>query len=313
MQKRQLYELLKENLCVQDEALKKLIWVLDNNFYSNLNFKNNILLIGGRGSGKTTMVKETADLMELPFGEVYNMFTPQGINYELFVVGLSQMMRDSVCGEGIILLHDFQNEFLYDNGTFNAKIASGTLNFENETYFDVSNITFIGEIDTNCMEDIFPEQIDYLADLEENRFMSPTLQLLYEHLTDDNVIFTDDDHHQHASLRLEKYFANQVRSRFLSSTCEAAFQTKIFMEDMNRMQLLKALRSPISAVNLYRGDLTQEYIESDVFLTKIVNQIMESNKGLHSVSEAIENTISHDCRQNQKILKKDSIFRTRKQ
>ena len=109
-----LYELLKENLRIQDEPLKKLIWVLDKNFNSDYNMKQNILLIGDRGSGKTTMIKETAELMDIPVGEVYNAFSSNEINYDLIASGLFQMnMNGNNDGEGILLLHDFQDSFIY--------------------------------------------------------------------------------------------------------------------------------------------------------------------------------------------------------
>lgn len=72
----EFYSLLKDNICMQDEALRKLIWVLYRNFYLNGNFKQNILLIGERGTGKTTMLKEVADFMDIPMGDVYDMFAP---------------------------------------------------------------------------------------------------------------------------------------------------------------------------------------------------------------------------------------------
>ena len=37
-----LYELLKENIGIQDEPLKKLIWTLDKNFQSDYNYKQNM-------------------------------------------------------------------------------------------------------------------------------------------------------------------------------------------------------------------------------------------------------------------------------
>ena len=72
MNRQMFFELLKENICIQDEALKKLVWVLYNNFYGENSIKENILLIGDLGSGKTTMIKETAELMDIPMGEVFN-------------------------------------------------------------------------------------------------------------------------------------------------------------------------------------------------------------------------------------------------
>ena len=167
MQEQIIYDLLKDELMIQDEPLRKLIWVLDKNFYTDGDFKQNILLIGERGSGKTTMLRETAKLMEIPMGEVYNMFVPNGFNVSLFYNGVSQMMSDSESGKGILLLHDFQDSFIYGSSdAFNSMIASGTIDLGDGVYWDVSDITFVGEIDTNNVDDLFPRECNYLDDLE---------------------------------------------------------------------------------------------------------------------------------------------------
>lgn len=305
-----IYSLLKENLCVQDEALRKLIWTLYRNFHFSSNFQQNVLLIGERGTGKTTMVREVADLMDIPMGEVYDMFLPGGFNVSLFLNGIYQIMsKGENIGNGILLIHDFQNSFLYGSSTgFNAMLASKTMNLGEAGYFDVSNITFVGEIDTNQMKDIFPKERDVLTDLEDNYFMSPTLNLVKEYLDDTNTIRVDENGYKSVDLRFEKNLVGQIRKRFLSPGCSEAFGQKIYMENMGREEILKAMNSPFSVLNLYRNDLEEEYITSDEFVKKVVYQVLESGEGLHSLSSAIEEVALNDYKRNEKVLKKGSLL-----
>lgn len=308
-----LYELLKENLRIQDEPLKKLIWVLDKNFNSDYNMKQNILLIGERGSGKTTMLREVAELMEIPMGEIYNMFLPGGFNVNLFYNGVSQMMRDSSTGKGILLLHDFQNSFIYGTSdVFNAMIASGVLELGEDSYWDVSNITFIGEIDTTNAEELFPKERDFLTDWQNGQFASPVLNVVQSQISNDNIIMVDEEGNKIPNVGFVRFVTNQIRNRFLSSYCAEAFQRKIFMNDMGSKEIYEALCSPHSALNLYRNDLDDEYMHSDAFIQKVVYQIMESGEGLHYVTTAVEDVLSHDVKQNKKVLKKGSLLGSHK-
>ena len=308
-----LYELLKENLRIQDEPLKKLIWVLDKNFNSDYNMKQNILLIGERGSGKTTMLREVAELMEIPMGEIYNMFLPGGFNVNLFYNGVSQMMRDSSTGKGILLLHDFQNSFIYGTSdVFNAMIASGVLELGEDSYWDVSNITFIGEIDITNAEELFPKERDFLTDWQNGQFASPVLNVVQSQISNDNIIMVDEEGNKIPNVGFVRFVTNQIRNRFLSSYCAEAFQRKIFMNDMGSKEIYEALCSPHSALNLYRNDLDDDYMHSDAFIQKVVYQIMESGEGLHYVTTAVEDVLSHDVKQNKKVLKKGSLLGSHK-
>lgn len=308
-----LYELLKENLRIQDEPLKKLIWVLDKNFNSDYNMKQNILLIGERGSGKTTMLREVAELMEIPMGEIYNMFTTGGFNVNLFYNGVSQMMRDSSTGKGILLLHDFQNSFIYGTSdVFNAMIASGVLELGEDSYWDVSNITFIGEIDITNAEELFPKERDFLTDWQNGQFASPVLNVVQSQISNDNTITIDEEGNKIPNVGFVRFVTNQIRNRFLSSYCAEAFQRKIFMDDMGSKEIYEALCSPHSALNLYRNDLDDDYMHSDAFIQKVVYQIMESGEGLHYVATAVEDVLSHDVKQNKKVLKKGSLLGSHK-
>lgn len=308
-----LYELLKENLRIQDEPLKKLIWVLDKNFNSDYNMKQNILLIGERGSGKTTMLREVAELMEIPMGEIYNMFTTGGFNVNLFYNGVSQMMRDSSTGKGILLLHDFQNSFIYGSSdVFNAMIASGALELGEDSYWDVSNITFIGEIDTTNVEELFPKERDFLTDWQNGQFASPVLNVVQSQISNDNTIIIDEEGNKIPNVGFVRFVTNQIRNRFLSFYCAEAFQRKIFMDDMGSKEIYEALCSPHSALNLYKNDLDDDYMHSEDFIQKVVYQIMESGEGLHYVTTAVEDVLSHDVKQNKKVLKKGSLLGSHK-
>lgn len=306
MEINEIYELLKETLCVQDKALSKLIWTLYHNF--NGDFKQNILLIGEFGSGKTTMLKETADLMGIPFGEVYDMFLPDGMNVDLFFNGYAQMLNKSEDGRGIVLLHDFQDAFMSGGcETFNAMLSSGCLNLGNG-FVDVSNVTFVGEIDTNYMEAVFAEERDLLKDFENGIFLSPTLNLIQDYLRRDNEIVIDEEGNKHVSLQFENYLQEEFRKRFLSKGCKRAFPRKIYMEPMDKENILKALNSPISSLKLYTDDLSEEYIYSDGFMKKLAYYIVESNEGLHAVMEAVEDTAFRDYKIKEKVLKRGSLM-----
>ena len=307
------YSLLKDNICVQDEALRKLIWTLYKNFYLNNNFKQNILLVGERGTGKTTMLKEVAELMDIPIGDVYDMFAPGGFNADLLLNGLYKMMINSDDGRGIILLHDFQNSFIYGSSSgIISMIESNQLSLGEYGYFDVSNVVFVGEIDSNQMQHVFVEENDYLADFYNEEFMSPTLSLVKNYIRDDNKVVINENGEKIPSLKLENYISNQIKERFLSPSCLNTFKCRIFMDGMGAKEIESALNSPISVLNLYRDELSDDYINSDDFINKVVYYIMESNDGLHSVSKAIENLVLNDFKHSDKVLKKNSVLFSRK-
>lgn len=310
MSEEMLYELLKDNIGMQDEALKKLIWTLYRNFDLRTDFKQNILLIGERGSGKTTMLKEVTDLMDIPLGEVYNLFSANGMNSRLFLSGVYKMMMNGDgTDRGVLLLHDFQDCFLYGHSMgFNAMLASGIIDLGNEGYYDVSNITFVGEIDTNNVRNIFMGDMDDLSDLDSDNFLSPTLNMIKEYLSEANEVHIDSEGNKSINVGFEKYITEQIRCRFLSSTSDEVFKSRIYMEDMNTDNIMKAMKSSLSILNLYKDDLTEEYINSDNFIKKVAYYILESGNGLHSASKVIENVVSHDYQNNEKVLKKGSLL-----
>ena len=294
MNRQVIYELLKDNLCIQDKALQKLVWALYNNFYND-SVKQNILLIGDRGTGKTTMLKEAADLMDIPFGEVHNAFSFENINMNLLSNGLVQLGMNSDTYEGILLLHDFQDAFIRGHSLeFNAMVASNVLNLNN------------GEIDTDNVRDIFGNDL-ILSDLDTNDFTSPTLSIIQGYLTNVNRIKEDEDGNKSANIGFEKYVSNVIKSRFLASTTLDVFKQRIYMEDMGA-SIVKALSSSISALNLYKDDLLEDYVSSEEFVRKVAGYILESGEGLHATNAAIENTFMNDYKHGAKVLKKNSIF-----
>ena len=303
MNRQVIYELLKDNLCIQDKALQKLVWALYNNFYND-SVKQNILLIGDRGTGKTTMLKEAADLMDIPFGEVHNAFSFDDINMNLLVNGLVQLGMNSDNYEGVLLLHDFQDAFIRGHSLeFNAMVASNILNLNNYGYFNTSNICFVGEIDTDNVRDIFGNDM-ILSDLDTNNFTSPTLSIIQSYLTNANRIKEDEDGNKSANIGFEKYISNVIKSRFLASTTLDVFKQRIYMEDMGASDIVKALSSPISSLNLYKDDLLEDYVSSEEFVRKVAGYILESGEGLHAINAAIENTFMNDYKHGAKVLKK---------
>ena len=307
MNRQVIYELLKDNLCIQDKALQKLVWALYNNFYND-SVKQNILLIGDRGTGKTMMLKEAADLMDIPFGEVHNAFSFENINMNLLSNGLVQLGMNSDNYEGILLLHDFQDAFITGHSLeFNAMVASNILNLDNYGYFNTSNICFVGEIDTDNVRDIFGNDL-ILSDLDTNDFTSPTLSIIQGYLTNVNRIKEDEDGNRSANIGFEKYVSNVIKSRFLASTTMDVFKQRIYMEDMGASDIVKALSSSISALNLYKDDLLEDYVSSEEFVRKVAGYILESGEGLHATNAAIENVFMNDYKHGAKVLKNDSLF-----
>ena len=84
------------------------------------------------------------------------------------------------------------------------------------------------------------------------------------------------------------------------------------MDDMGSKEICDALYSPHSALNLYKNDLLDDYFNSSAFIQKVVYQIMESGEGLHYVTKAVEDVLSHDVKQNEKVLKKGSLLGSHK-
>ena len=310
MDKQIIYELLRDNLCIQDKALQKLVWALYNNFYND-GVNQNILLIGDRGTGKTTMFKEAADLMDIPFGEVHNAFSFDSINMKLLANGLVQLGVNSDNYEGIILLHDFQDAFIRGHSLeFNAMVASNILNLDDFGYFNTSNICFVGEIDTDNVRDIFGNDL-ILSDLDTNSFNSPTLSIIQSYLTNANRVVENEDGSRRANVGFEKYVSDVIKNRFLASTTLDVFKQRIYMEDMGTEEIVKALNSPISTLNLYKDELLDDYMISDEFMRRVAGYILESGEGLHAINAAIENTFMSDLKSDKKVLKKGSLFMSR--
>ena len=53
-------------------------------------------------------------------------------------------------------------------------------------------------------------------------------------------------------------------------------------------------------------------MHSEDFIQKVVYQIMESGEGLHYVTTAVEDVLSRDVKQNEKVLKKGSLLGSHK-
>ena len=76
------------------------------------------------------------------------------INIALFIKGLIQIVNNNQDGkfEGALLIHDMENCFLHDGfSSFSSIVNAGTFLFQDEQMFDISKITFIGEVNTNSL------------------------------------------------------------------------------------------------------------------------------------------------------------------
>ncbi len=305
----EIFNSLKNTLCVQEEVLRKLIWTLKRNYYGNLS--QNILLLGPQGSGKTTMIKKTLESLDIPYGEVYDMYSDD-VEILAFIKGLIQIASKNSDNKlsGALLIHNMEDCFL--NGGFNSLtsiINAGNFVYQDDQVFDISNITFIGEVNTNYLNDVFPKENDFVKDFDEELFMSPILRIVKEITTEDNIIIKDEAGNLITTPYLQRYVEQKVKSAFLSATCVKTFGRQIFMDDMTFNDTIKAVNSPISVLNEYRDDLDDEYIDSDDFVKKVAAIIIESDTGLHSLADAIENVAVNDFNHKVKVFKQDSLLK----
>lgn len=307
---REIYELLKDELKIQDEALKKLIWVIYRNFYYDGDMQN-VLLLGNHGTGKTTLVRKVTNLLDIPLAEVYDMFDGD-IDYNAFVGGLYDLasQNDDEKAHGVMLMHDFQDSFLYGNfSEISRGISSNNFHFGDNHLYKSSGIMFIGEVNTSYMENIFNKDVDLLEELENNNFLSPTLRLIRSIEDDGAVINVDSKGNRKVELDFEKAICMQIRRIFLSDECKRAFSKKIYMEPLDKKLILNALVSEISPLNLYNDDLEEDYKNSLDFQKKVAYEVIERMNGLCELTEAIENVALEDYKKGYKVLKKGSLLR----
>ena len=189
-------------------------------------------------------------------------------------------------------------------------VASNILNLDDFGYFNTSNICFVGEIDTDNVRDIFGNDL-ILSDLDTNSFTSPTLSIIQSYLTNANRVVENEDGSRRANVGFEKYVSDVIKNRFLASTTLDVFKQRIYMEDMGTEEIVKALNSPISTLNLYKDELLDDYMISDEFMRRVAGYILESGEGLHAINAAIENTFMGDLKSDKKVLKKGSLFMSR--
>lgn len=305
----EIFNSLKDTLCVQEEVLKKLVWTLKRNYYGNLS--QNILLLGPQGSGKTTLIKKTLESLNIPYGEVYGMYG-EDVDVLSFIKGLIQVSKKNSDNKlsGALLIHNMEDCFL--NGGFNSLtsiINAGTFVYKDNQMFDISDITFIGEVNTNYLNEVFPKENDFEKDFDEGLFMSPVLKLVKEITTEDNIVMKDENGNLITSPYLQRYIEQKIKYDFLSAACVKTFGRQIFMEDMTFNDIIKAVNSPVSVLNDYIDDLDDEYIYSDNFVKKVASIVIESDIGLHSLAEAIENVAVNDFKHKVKVFKRDSLLK----
>lgn len=302
MDEKTAYELLNTDFEFQEEALKKLIWILSKN---NKSFKRpqNILLLGEVGSGKTTLVESVAHTLEIPLGHAYNVFDKFGnIDKENFMNGIYDLAYSNPEElKGIILLHDFQNCFY--NGVFNymcSLLKAGAFRTTNGAC-DISKITFVGEINTTSAQDIFNQDYDALEEFKNGNYNDNILKLLKENSekydSSGNMIVNPNE------------VAELFRQQFISNECKKIFSKQIFLEDISLKDMPNIITSPLSSLNDYKDDLDEDYIKSENFLKKVAYQVYESMEGFHYISQAIEDIALEDYKHNVKVYKKGSLLK----
>ena len=307
MEVKDVYNDLCDLLCNQDKALKELVWTIDRN--KKLSHPKNILLVGELGSGKTTMVEQTAHKMNIPLVGISGLFTPQGVEPFVLYNAFSRLfIENNRQGyRGIILVHDMRDVFFFFFfATLNSIISSKTFTYDNHLC-DITNTMFIGEIDNDGLEDCFIKKPIYTIDeideaIYPSEYSGDCVREVIAELID---IFgeTDDE---------DKYidqYREAIRKTFLSPECSKAFNKKIFMDSIDFEEIKKALKSPVSELQTYSDDLCEEYISSSHFIDSVASHISESLVGLHDLDDAVQDIARFDSKKKIKVYKENSLMR----
>ena len=305
---REKYNELNSLLCNQDKALKELVWTIHQN--KKLAIPRNVLLIGELGSGKTTMVENVAEKMDIPLAEVSGFCSMNGISPVFLYNALCKLFvkNNSEEFKGIILIHDMRECFLYGGlDVLNALFTSKLFSYENHL-IDISKVMFIGEVDINGFEDCFIEKPIYtLENLDEISFDEKYCGDEVRKIIHD-MIFVDNEDEE-----VEEYYSyayrQALKNTFLSLECKRAFNKKIFMESMKFENIKKVLESPISELRVYNEDLDENYMSSSQFINSIVNHIQESTVGLHDLDDAVHDVTKHDYKRKVKVYKDNSLLK----
>lgn len=303
-----IYNEVRELFCTQDKALKELIWTIATN--QKLSRPKNVLLVGGTGTGKTTMVELVASKMEMPLAKVSGLCASNGyapeVLYEAFTKLYILNNKDNF--HGIVLIEDMRNCFLYGGfSDLNSMITSGTFHFDNRL-MDISDTMFIGEVNNYKLEDCFTKKPEFTLENLDEAFLSDDFDSdEIKMLISDLIEFGNEEND--ASDIYADQFRDALKRTFLSIECSKAFSKKIFLEGMKTEDICQALKSPISELQVYQDDLCDEYMQSNHFINSVASHISESLIGLHDLDDAVSEVASFDSKRKMKVYKDNSLMR----
>lgn len=150
-----VYAKVKRSVVHQDEAIKKMILTVNHNLKYGLYNKQNILLLGSVGVGKTLLCGKCAEAMGLPFYRINGAFADGSFKRFQMTEAIVKLSDNSAekgsRAKGIVLIEDADGMFVNgaDNGFLSmAKspefyTVSGELGVHD--YYDISGVTFIAE------------------------------------------------------------------------------------------------------------------------------------------------------------------------
>lgn len=307
MEVKEIYNELSSFLCNQDDALKELVWNISQN--AKLDKPKNILLVGEFGSGKTTMVNFTAQMMDIPIANVSNFCVNGNLDLSVFYNAFAKLYLDNEregC-KGIVLIQDMRNCFLYGGFSALSSIITAGSFVYNNFIFDLSDTMFIGEIDNNGLEDCFVTKPVYTLENMDEALLEDNIQDELDCLVMD--LADDLENNDFSMENYNKKIRKLIRRAFLSIECNKTFNKKIFMNVMQMEDICKALNSPISELQIYKDDLCEDYIASPNFIYSVAGHIKESAVGLHDLDEAVREVARFDSKRKLKVYKKDSLLR----
>lgn len=314
MQPREVYEKLNEQLCNQSKALQDLIWILDRN--KKLPRPQNILLLGKFGAGKTTLVRETAKEMQIPLAEISGFYDSEICSYrsdednlpdvnnqklELAINYLETQNQKS----GIVLIHNMEKCFIYGGYSSLINLITTGLLKSGDYLYDISKVTFIGEVNTNLLEDCFPTNNSYTIEDFENGIDWDTKDEVRKFIT--NMMRIDiPENDEEEKLIEENELRIRIKEDFLSKTCMQVFNKRIFLEDVTLEDMKKVVASPFSLLRIC-NDLEEDYAKSDEFIHKVAKEVIQSSDALHDLDDVVR-CVSMEDASKVKVYKDRSVL-----
>ncbi len=196
-----IYDRARRDVVGQDEALKKLILAVNRNLIDGHYNRENVILKGDRGTGKTLICETVAREMRIPFTQIDLSFADDKLrdtHIEEALTGFAQELESSELS-GIVLFDGF-DKLISENKDNNVVsltkqnnyfLANGRL----EIYgiFDISRITFVAEGTYNNKLTGFNTDFSVLTDeLFSSRFtMVIETNPISEQLVENAVLFSN--------------------------------------------------------------------------------------------------------------------------